>query len=444
MENNRFFVKSLKLENFRCFENAELGPFDPHFNLLVGANGVGKSSVLVAIANALRKIGNPDVRGLPSSLVGPSDIRVEHWVGKDAVTTLRLCFPAEIKIEFELDSSSYVTSDYFSDSTHTSTNTTRIDGDRILSSAPWSDLYSDFQNGSIPIILLYGTARNFSYRPIHPAPIPDAPGHRLTGLADWFNAGTSALGLREWLKNQTLAALQYRLQRSEGSSQGKFLQLSLVQFAIVEAVENASSIGYDADREDLVIQFLDGSRRDFRGLSDGQRALIGLVSDIARRVCLLNAGYLGAQTLRETTGLVLIDELDLHLHPKWQRRIVADLKRIFPKIQFFATTHSPQVIGEARPEEIVVLTPKGQKTPPSQSFGMDSNWVLQCVMEAEGRDPAVGKKITEMFGAIEEGRFDEARLLIGQLRETIGEAPDVVAADSYLWNLEHDPGEAAE
>ena len=75
---------------------------------------------------------------------------------------------------------------------------------------------------------------------------------------------------------------------------------------------------------------------------------------------------------------------------------------------------------------------------------MDSNWVLQCVMEAEGRDPAVGKKITEMFGAIEEGRFDEARLLIGQLRETIGEAPDVVAANSYLWNLEHDPGEAAE
>ena len=105
-------------------------------------------------------------------------------------------------------------------------------------------------------------------------------------------------------------------------------------------------------------------------MSDGQRALIGLVADIARRACLLNAETFGAQTLVETSGLVLIDELDLHLHPKWQRRIVADLKRNFPKIQFFATTHSPQVIGEARPEEIVLLTPQGQKQPIG-SYGMD-------------------------------------------------------------------------
>ncbi len=443
MENDRFFVKSLKLENFRCFENVELGPFDPNFNLVVGANGVGKSSVLVAIANALRKTGSPDVRGLPSSLIVPSDIRIEHWVGKDAVTTLRLCLPSEIKVEFELDGSSFVTSDYFSDSMHTNTNTTKIDGDRIHSSTPWSELYSDFQNGSIPLILLYGTARNFSYRPMHPAPIPDAPGHRLTGLNDWSNAGTSALGLREWLKNQTLAALQHRLQHTEGSSAGKFLQLSLVHFAIVEAVENASSIGYDADREDLVIQFLDGSRRDFRGLSDGQRALIGLVSDIARRVCLLNAGYLGAQTLRETTGLVLIDELDLHLHPKWQRRIIGDLKRIFPKIQFFATTHSPQVIGEARPEEIVLLTPQGQKRPIG-SYGMDSNWVLVCVMEAEGRDPAIARRIKDLFDAIDQDRIEEAKGMIAALRADIGNAPDIVGAESYIWRIEHQGDEAAE
>lgn len=179
-------------------------------------------------------------------------------------------------------------------------------------------------------------------------------------------------------------------------------------------------------------------------MSDGQRALIGLVADIARRACLLNAETFGAQALKETSGLVLIDELDLHLHPRWQRRVVGDLKRIFPKIQFFATTHSPQVIGEARPEEIVLLTLQGQKPRPTQAFGMDSNWVLECVMEADGRDPSVAKEIKALFNEIEEGKFDEARARIERLRTDIGDMPDLVGAESYIWRVEHEGDEAAE
>ena len=149
------------------------------------------------------------------------------------------------------------------------------------------------------------------------------------------------------------------------------------------------------------------------------------------------------KTLKETSGLVLIDELDLHLHPKWQRRIIGDLKRIFPKIQFFATTHSPQVIGEARPEEIVLLTPQGQKRPIG-SYGMDSNWVLECVMEAEDRNPAVAKRIKDVFDAIDDDRIEEAKGLIAALRSDIGNAPDIVGAESYIWRIEHQGDEAAE
>jgi len=178
-------------------------------------------------------------------------------------------------------------------------------------------------------------------------------------------------------------------------------------------------------------------------MSDGQRALIGLVADIARRACLLNAPYLGKRTLLETPGLVLIDELDLHLHPRWQRRVIGDLKRIFPNIQFFATTHSPQIIGEATPEEIVMLTPTGQKRP-TASYGMNSDWVLDCVMEAEGRDPVIAKRIKMLFEAIENNEFEDARRMIAELREVIGEAPDIVAAESYMWNVEHDSEKAAE
>ena len=105
------------------------------------------------------------------------------------------------------------------------------------------------------------------------------------------------------------------------------------------------------------------------------------------------------------------------------------MKRIFPKIQFFATTHSPQVIGQAKPEEIVLLTKDGKQKRPAGSFGMDSNWVLECVMEADGRDPKIAKRIKALFDLIEDDRFDEAKAEMARLKSDIGPlAPDVVAA----------------
>jgi len=81
----------------------------------------------------------------------------------------------------------------------------------------------------------------------------------------------------------------------------------------------------------------------------------------------------------------MVDELDLHLHPKWQGRVIADLKRTFPSLQFITTTHSPQLIGEAQPEEITLLD-GGQATAPPRSFGIDSSRVLEDVMGANSRN----------------------------------------------------------
>lgn len=90
-----------------------------------------------------------------------------------------------------------------------------------------------------------------------------------------------------------------------------------------------------------------------------------------------------------------------------------------------------------------MLTPTGQKRP-TASYGMNSDWVLDCVMEAEGRDPVIAKRIKMLFEAIENNKFEDARRMIAELREVIGEAPDIVAAESYMWNVEHDSEKAAE
>ena len=129
----------------------------------------------------------------------------------------------------------------------------------------------------------------------------------------------------------------------------------VVRRAILGCVLGADGVWFDADREQIVLS-IDGNAQPFGNLSAGQRMMLALVADIAIKAVtqnahLLPADELGAEDdplprlLRETPGVVLIDELDVHLHPRWQRRAATDLKRTFPGIQFVCTSHSPQVIG---------------------------------------------------------------------------------------------------
>lgn len=135
--------------------------------------------------------------------------------------------------------------------------------------------------------------------------------------------------------------------------------------------------------------------------------------------------------LEATPGIVLIDELDLHLHPKWQRRIIGDLRRTFPQIQFICTTHSPQLIGQCKPEEIILLdTP--EEPHPGQSYGMDSNWILRHIQDSDDRDPAIEAKLSSIFEAIEEAEFEQAESEIVKLRAEIGEHPDLVEAEALI------------
>ena len=93
---------------------------------------------------------------------------------------------------------------------------------------------------------------------------------------------------------------------------------------------------------------------NFSALSDGYRNVIKIVTDIATKMCILNP-YLGKETLKRTPGIVVIDELDLSLHPTWQRRIVGILKDLFPKVQFICATHSPFIIQSLEPGELITL-----------------------------------------------------------------------------------------
>ncbi|MGO9422081.1 AAA family ATPase [Roseiarcus sp.] len=450
MENDRFFVKSLKLENFRCFEKVELGPFDPHFNLLVGTNGAGKSSVLLALADIFRPLAA--LGGILNSdrILNSRDNRAGPVLYQNLPqSTAR--YPWKLSAEFEWAADAFEVKDQFEPQPAFERQPKLSRMNTVGSS---EIIPGGFQSGMFAsrseLIVLYGVERRFDNKHREDDFVVQNP--KSAAYLNWLDAGQSSKTLQEWMRDQTIVDLQLARLRDgsfvdtpelSGPSRTSPSPLSIVRDAIREAVEGAREIEYDGQRKDIVVRLADGRVLEFAGMSDGQRALIGMVADIARRACVLRGDVLDFDVLNYTTGLALIDELDLHLHPKWQRHIVRALKRVFPKIQFFATTHSPQVIGEARPEEIVLLTPQGQKRPIG-SYGMDSNWVLECVMEVEDRDPAIARRIKDIFDAIDDDRIEEAKGMIAALRADIGNAPDIVGAESYIWRIEHQGDEAAE
>ena len=158
----------------------------------------------------------------------------------------------------------------------------------------------------------------------------------------------------------------------------------------------------------------------FDSLSDGERVMVALVADIARRACILNP-QLGDDVLKRTPGIVLIDELDLHLHPQWQRRLPNGLKEAFPAMQFITTSHSPQILSELSPEEIIVLIGESAERPEA-SYGLNSDRVLEDIMESASRPQKIKDSLSKLFVAIERGLLDEAKEYVEELS---AEAPDI-------------------
>ena len=173
-----------------------------------------------------------------------------------------------------------------------------------------------------------------------------------------------------------------------------------------------------------------------RQLSDGERSVLVLMLDIAKRLAQANPRL--ADPLSEAEAIILIDEIDLHLHPQWQRKIVHDLTRTFPNCQFIASTHSPQVIGEV-PHGRVRFIDGDTVHIPDHSFGVDSSRVLEELMETRPRNVGVDERLNKIAALIDEGDKAEARSLIDTLAREIGASdPEITRARLLLEFLEDD------
>ena len=234
-----------------------------------------------------------------------------------------------------------------------------------------------------------------------------------------------------WIRIQTVADLR----RNE-----PLPHLKAVLAAIGACLPGVAQAWYDVPQETLLLQFRDGSVKPFEVLSDGYIAMLGIIADIALRCVLLNR-HLGEAALQTTPGVVVIDEIDLHLHPRWQRQVVDDLRRVFPCIHFVVTTHSPQVLASVRPEWVRVMGAGPAPEHVAHTLGRDSNALLEDVMEVTSRPAAVQDQIRELFASVDDERYPDARRLLEELERDLG--PDDGDLVRARWMLDVEDGHAA-
>lgn len=158
-----------------------------------------------------------------------------------------------------------------------------------------------------------------------------------------------------------------------------------------------------------------GETLDVGQLSQGERSLMALVGDIARRMAMLNPGL---ENPLLGTGVVLIDEVEMHLHPKWARTLIANLTRTFPNCQFILTTHSPLVISDCK-DVLVYALEDGQVRTLASQYGQDVNSVLLEEMDADIRNPEVARRLHDLLDLIQDRKLEAARVLLADLEQEL-------------------------
>lgn len=181
-------------------------------------------------------------------------------------------------------------------------------------------------------------------------------------------------------------------------------------------------------------------------LSDGEKCLFAMVGDLSRRLAIANPTM---KNPLHGQGIVLIDEIDLHLHPSWQRSIVSNLRKTFPNCQFVISTHSPQVLGEVKASSVRILNVDDkhglQQYEPHQTLGLDSSEILVEHMQTQSRNQDIHTALAEIFGLIEDEKYAEARERIFQLeKEVNGSIPELVRAQALITMLEPYEGKVSE
>lgn len=428
-------VKSFTLHNLGRFSNlnlllAPLGNIDSNVTVFMGNNGSGKTSILRGLATSLSwfvaRVRSESGNGSPIP-----ELVIKNGA-KSAAIDINVFVHLYGKAE-DADVESY-DENYFDWRIAKSRKGRKGEfKSELLRATTLAEHYrkhlSTNENASLPLIAFYSTERV-----VIEIPLKIRTKHSFLQLDGYDNALNHGVDFRrffEWfreredtenesgLSDEVLEKLKHFLSQDEDAwnklrelkASNKDRQLTAVRSAIERFMPGFSNLR--VRRKPRLHMSIDknGETFDVAQLSQGEKSLMALIGDIARRLAVMNPNL---DNPLHGDGIVLIDEVDMHLHPKWQRTLIKNLTTTFPCCQFVLTTHSPLVISDTK-DVLGYLINENDVTQLPSLYGEDANSVLLSVMDTDVRNAEVNELLGDLLDAIHDSHIDRAKVLLARL-----------------------------
>ncbi len=407
-----FRLREMRVDNYRCIEELKLS-LEADTTVLFAENGGGKTALLTALATGLAVFQ----RGAPRTLKldarrDPTTRTVNEKGRREPVGPCKLAWTAAVG-----ESKSVTWSTAARPATGRTTNQHRT----ILEALEQVRVPGD----RWPLFAWYGVDRLARHRG-HRRKVERA-GDRWEAYDSALNPNLDEAPLLQWFEDETLGDVVRRQQEEPE----RFFHAAVMD-ATVQATPRVTRAWYDPVEQGPTVHFDNGHVASWSELSDGYHVFIALVADIARRAVMLNE-FDGADAPRWVEGVVLIDELDLHLHPRWQREALHGLRNTFPRLQLVVTTHSPQVLSSAENRQVRRLVDGKLRENPVFVKGRDTNAILREHMDTEERDSNGTRLLQELYDSIDGGRHEEAEERYRDLRALWGDLdPELIRAKVFM------------
>ncbi|MBE9070600.1 AAA family ATPase [Leptolyngbya cf. ectocarpi LEGE 11479] len=417
-------IKTLTLENFRGASSLAI-ELHPKLNVLVGMNGVGKSTVIDAIAIMLswgvNRIRHSGTSGRP---IAETDI-----TNQKSSASIEICLYKDKEIKWRLAKSLKGQASQYKPS-----NLTQLSD---YAKKIQTQISTNGQNANIPLFIYYPVNRA-----VLDIPLRIRKKHSF-GLLTAYNdalerTGTNFRSFFEWFREREDLENENKVRHSQQASDGLANgldycdpQLKAVRDALHRFLPEFRNLAIRRSPLRMEVE-KDGQCLRIDQLSDGEKCFIAMISDLARRMAIANP----VGDPLEGEGIILIDEIDMHLHPKWQRMIVSKLLDVFPNCQFILSTHSPHVLSHIQPENIFLLSWGAESIvsqKPLESYGKNTDRILEDLMGLDTTRPdIVSSDLHTIYEMIQNNHLDDAKNKIKTVRQTIRNDPELVKAEVLI------------
>lgn len=432
-------INKIEIVNFKIFDETDF-TFDEHFNLIIGINGSGKTSLLRALAISLAGWANAYIKSENNLRpIKDDEVREIQKDGRfDKTKETFIKSTGKAIIIDDLDNKKPIEIEWKRKRTEENPQTEIFCHVKYGTYPKWYS-YANFSNlgrntlkyieqgnnFDLPIIAFYECDRLWLVEDeLNIEDVAKAQYSRFMPYTDCFHTGANHTAIGEWLLKYELVKLQQKKETPV---------LDAIKNAARNALEHCRDISFDFEEGRVIVDLEDRSI-PFEHLSDGQRTILGLFCDIARRAAILNPHFEG-EANEKTKGVVLIDELDLHLHPKWQMNIIDNLQRTFPNIQFICTTHSPILLRSIEKEKIIILENGKRSQLDFFTKGRDINSILYDLMGVPKRTQEYEDKVDNLFGFLEDENVEKSEEILIELKKDYGEKDSVVQEAQILLDM---------